>query len=208
MKMLCAAAGAALLACYPSAFADTTVGCGKAITLPLHARSILRIESRPVGIEIVGTDADTLHVTCTSEDPERARDISMRVAESPGNDKLEITGDYDSHNSSLKIRVEVPHRTSVVLRMSAGQVDASDLKGNMDVELTAGQITMRGINGRDYRKVDASVDIGQVSAPAWGADKGGFFRSFTKNMLDGEFVLHAHVMTGQIELEGSAGTAE
>jgi hypothetical protein len=207
MKILYAAAGAALLACPVWGFADTTVGCGQTISVPLHARSTLRIESRPAGLEIVGTDAETLRVTCTADDAEEARSISMRVQQTPGDDKLEIAGELGIHNN-LKIRVEVPHRTSVRVRMSAGQVDVDDLKGDMDIALTAGQITMRGVNARDYRKIDASVDVGQVSVPAFGANKGGFFRSFAKSTPDGEYLLRAHVLTGQINLEGSGGTAE
>lgn len=207
MRLLYAAAGAALLACPVCGFADTTVGCGQTISVPLHARSILRIGSRPAELDIVGTDAETLRVTCSADDADSARRMTIHLQEMPGDDKLEITGDFGPHNN-LKIRVEVPHRTSVRVRMSAGQVDMNDVKGDMDVELAAGQITMRGVNGRDYRKIDASVDVGQVNAPAYGADKGGFFRSFTRNTPDGEYVLRAHVLTGQIDLEGSGGTAE
>jgi hypothetical protein len=56
-------------------------------------------------------------------------------------------------------------------------------------------------NDGTYKSIDASVDIGQVNASAWGVDKGGFFRSFTKTTADGEYRLRAHVMTGQIDLE-------
>jgi hypothetical protein len=207
MKSLCFAAGAALLACPGCGFAGTTVVCGQPISVPLHARSILQIDSRPAGLEIVGTDAETLRVTCTADNQDAAKQISIHAEASPGDAKLEITGDYGPHNN-LKIRVEVPHRTSVRVRMSAGQVDVGQLMGDMDIALTAGQITLRGLHTRDYRKVDASVDVGQVSAPVYGADKGGFFRSITKTTPDGDYVLRAHVMTGQIDLEGSGGTAE
>jgi hypothetical protein len=207
MKILYAAAGAALLACPGWALADTTAVCGEAISVPLHARSILRIDSLSSGMDIVGTDAETLHVTCTAEDADAARRISLHVDETPGDDKLEITGTLAIHNN-LKIRIEVPHRTSVRVRMGAGQVDVSGLKGDMDIALNAGQITMHDVNGRDYKRIDASVDIGQVNAEAYGAEKGGFFRSFTKSNPDGEYLLRAHVLTGQIDLEGSGGTAE
>jgi hypothetical protein len=207
MKILMAAAGAALLACPGWGLADTTARCGQPIAIGLHARSILNIDSRPAGLEIVGTDAETMRITCSADNADAAREVSMRVEQTTGEAKLEIGGDYGPNNN-LKIRIEVPHRTSVRVRMKAGQVDVDDVRGDMDVELGAGQITMRGVRGRDYRKIDASVDIGQVNAPAYGADKGGFFRSFTKEQPDGEYVLHAHILTGQIDLEGSGNTAE
>jgi hypothetical protein len=54
------------------------------------------------------------------------------------------------------------------------------------------------------------VDIGAVKAPIYGADKGGFFRTFTKKTVDGEYGLHAHVITGEIDLLGTnaRGAAE
>jgi len=207
MKILCAVAGAALLASPAWSFADTTVGCGQTIAVPLHTRETLRIDSRPAGLTIVGTDAEMLRVTCTADDADGAQLISMRLRETAGVADLAITGDYGAHGD-LKIRVEVPRRTSLQVLMKAGEVDVDEVKGNKDIELAAGQITVRGVHPGDYKQVDASVDIGEVNAPAWGADKGGFFRSFTRNTADGEYVLSAHVMTGQIDLLGSSETAE
>jgi hypothetical protein len=206
MRNLCFAAGAALLACTLNGFAETEVACGSSLDAPLRSRSVLTIESRPADLEIVGTDRDTIHVACT-DDGESAEIVHVRFAGTGDTGTLTVRGG-SLHTNNLKIRVEVPHRTSVRLRMSAGQVTVDELAGDKDIELTAGQITLRGLHTRDYRKVDASVDIGQVSAPAYNADKGGFFRSLTKNMPNGEYVLHAHVMTGQIDLEGSGATAE
>ncbi len=207
MKFFWAVAGAVLLASPAWSFAGTTAGCGQALAVPLHARETLRIDSRPAGLEIVGTDAEMLRVTCTADDANGARRISMRASETPGVADLAITGDYGQHNN-LKIRVEVPRRTSVQVRMKAGEVDVDGVEGNKDIELTAGQITVRGVHPGDYKRVDASVDIGEVKAPAWGADKGGFFRNFTKSTTDGEYVLRAYVMTGEIDLVGSSRTAD
>jgi hypothetical protein len=52
-----------------------------------------------------------------------------------------------------------------------------------------------------------SVSIGEVNAPVYGAQKGGFFRGITKETADGEYSLHAHVITGQIELLGRSAHA-
>jgi hypothetical protein len=49
--------------------------------------------------------------------------------------------------------------------------------------------------------VDASVDIGDVNASAFGVDKGGFFRSFSRTTAEGEYRLRAHVLTGEIDLQ-------
>jgi len=36
-------------------------------------------------------------------------------------------------------------------------------------------------------------------------NKGGFFRSFTRKSKSGEYLLRAHVMTGQIDLVAPGG---
>ncbi|HTV16754.1 MAG TPA: hypothetical protein VME68_18690 [Acidobacteriaceae bacterium] len=207
MKGLCFAASVAMLACTAAGLAQTQVSCGSILDAPLRSRASLNIDSRPAGLEIVGTDRETIHVTCTYDDRGDEEDVRIRFAGAGDNAKLTISGGT-LHTNNLKIHIEVPRRTSVRVRMSAGQVTMDDVAGDKDVELTAGQISLRGLHTRDYRRVDASVDVGQVSAPVYGADKGGFFRSFTKSQPDGEYLLRAHVTTGQIELEGSGETAQ
>lgn len=174
---------------------------------PLRSRGSLTIDSRPAGLEIVGSDRESIRVTCTDDDRDFEKQVQIRFSGTDGDGKLTIVGGT-LHTNNLKIHVEVPRRTSVRVRMSAGQVTMDDVSGDKDVELTAGQISLRGLHTRDYRKVDASVDVGQVSAPVYGADKGGFFRSFTKSQPDGEYLLRAHVTTGQVDLEGSGETAQ
>jgi hypothetical protein len=41
-----------------------------------------------------------------------------------------------------------------------------------------------------------------VKAPVYGAEKGGFFRSITRETANGEYSLHAHVIAGEIALLG------
>jgi hypothetical protein len=41
----------------------------------------------------------------------------------------------------------------------------------------------------------------------YGAQKGGFFPGITKETADGEYSLHAHVITGEIELLGRSPSA-
>ena len=204
MKLLCAVAGAALLACGITGWGETTVRCGESLDAPLHPHGSLTIDSRPAGIEVVGTDKDTVHVTCSAEDTESAEHVKLRFAGGSGTGKLTISGDHAPHNN-LKIRVEVPRRTNLRVTMPAGQVNVDDVDGDKDIDLYAGQITISSSHEWDYRRVEASVDIGQVNASAYGVNKGGFFRSFSRKSKDGEYVLRAHVMTGQIDLVSPNG---
>lgn len=117
---------------------------------------------------------------------------------------MSIEGTHLHHgDNGLEIKIEVPRRTNLRVRMFAGEVRVEEVKGNKDVDVGAGQITISSIHHGDYRSVDASVGVGEVEARAFGADKGGFFRSFTRKNQKGEYQLNAHVTTGEIDLLGT-----
>src|ERR1700733_8578853 len=80
MKSLSTAVGAALLACSLAGFAQTETACDQALDARLRSRAVLAIDSLPAGLEIVGTDQEAIHLTCTAGDVEDARDIHIRFS--------------------------------------------------------------------------------------------------------------------------------
>ncbi|HEX4310255.1 MAG TPA: hypothetical protein VHZ25_09525 [Acidobacteriaceae bacterium] len=198
MKLLCACAAAVVLVAGPMGFAETVGDCDHPIEAPLRSRGALVIESRPAGVEIVGTDAETIHVSCSVETG-HAMDVELRFSGTPSYGRLNITSPVKNQN--LHIRIEVPKKTNLRFHMGAGEVKVEDVAGDKDLDLYAGQISINSPSDGAYKSVDASVDIGDVNARAYGVDKGGFFRSFTRTSKDGEYRLRAHVMTGEIDLE-------
>ena len=106
------------------------------------------------------------------------------------------------HGDGIQIRIEVPWKTNLRVHLPAGEVKVEEIKGDKDIDLYAGQITITSFHEWNYRSVDAWVTIGEVRAPMYDADKGGFFRSINKKSLDGQYRLRAHVMTGEIDLNG------
>jgi hypothetical protein len=201
MKSLSTATGVALLGCSLAGFAQTETACDQTLDVRLRSRAVLAIDSPPAGLDIVGTDREGIHLTCTADDIENARDIRIRFSGNQDDGKLTITGGSLKHEN-LQVRIEVPRKTSLRVQMPAGQVKVEEIAGDKDIDLYAGQITISSARPWDYRSVRLSVDIGQVSAPVYGEEKGGFFRTLTKENADGEYWLHAHVLTGQIELLG------
>lgn len=176
--------------------------CGDTLAAPLHPHESLTIDSRPAGIDVVGTDKDAVQVTCTSDDSEIAQHVKLRLSGA----KLTVSSG-SVHHGNLQIRVEVPRKTNLRVIMPAGEVRVEDVAGDKDIDLYAGQIIISSTREWDYRRVDASVDIGEVNASAYGVNKGGFFRSFTTRSSDGEYRLRAHVITGQIDLVAPGGRA-
>jgi hypothetical protein len=213
MRFVCAVAGAALFACQLAAIAETKVPCDQSLTAPLRSSAVLVIDARPAGLEIVGTDQQAIHVTCSSHDNEDApHHILLQFAPNPNGGTLTIEGIHTHHNNGVHVRIEVPWKTNLSVRMPAGDVKVEEIKGDKDINIYAGQITITSAHEWNYRSVNASVTIGEVRAPMYDADKGGFFRSLSKQSSDGQYRLHAHVMTGEIDLVGRkarpAGTQE
>lgn len=193
----------ALLACALPGLAQSSTTCGQTLTAPLQPRAFLFIDSRPAGLEVVGTDQSAIRVTCKSgENSEYDPDqIHLRFSPTSAGGKLAIEGTHLAHENNLQIRIEVPRKTNLAVRMAAGEVKLQEVTGDKDVYLYAGQITISD-HDWNYRSVNASVTIGQVRAPMYDADKGGFFRSISRKSAEGEYQLHAHVTTGEIDLLG------
>ena len=201
MKVLVIAAGATLFACNLVSFAQSDVLCGQTLDASLRPGATLTIDSRPAGIEIAGTDQDAIHVSCTADDADSARHIHLRFSATTTHARLTIKS-ADRQNGKLQIRVEVPRKTNLAIQMPAGEVKVNEVVGDKDIDVHAGKISISSAHDWDYRNINASVDIGEVNAQLYDADKGGFFRVFRKENPDGEYQLRAHVITGQIDLLG------
>lgn len=205
MRSVCAAAGTALFACQFSLMAEPTIPCLQTVNAPLQSRAVLIIDSRPAGLEIVGSDQESIRVSCTAETEDGADQVHLHFSPTSNGGKLSIEGTQARHgNHGLHIKIEVPRRTNLQVRMFAGEVKVEDIKGDKDIDLGAGQITISSIHEWDYKRVDASVGVGEVRAQAFHSDKGGFFRNFNRNTSHGDYRLHAHVTTGEIDLLGSS----
>jgi hypothetical protein len=149
----------------------------------------------------VGTDQAAIHVSCTTGDAGDAQRIRIRSQGNQDNETLTIAGD-SLEGGNLRVRIEVPRKTSLRVEMSAGEVKVEEIAGDKDIDLYAGRIAISSTRPWDYRSVDVSVSIGAVKAPVYGAQKGGFFRGITKKTANGEYSLYAHVITGEIDLLG------
>ena len=206
MRNLSALAGAAVLVWNLGGLARAEAPCGQTLDAPLRPRTVLTVHSRPAGLEIVGTDQAAIHVSCTSGDEDDAQRIRIRFKGNQDDETLTIAGDLSKGNN-VRVRIEVPRKTSLRVEMSAGEVKVEEIAGDKDINLYAGQITISSTHPWDYRSVDVSVSIGAVKAPVYGAEKGGFFRGITKETANGEYSLHAHVLTGEIDLLGRPPSA-
>ncbi len=105
----------------------------------------------------------------------------------------------DTPHNNFHAIIEVPALTDVRIRLTAGDLSVSGVKGDKDIELNAGDLNISVGSSSDWGDVDASVTAGDIHAPAFQEARGGLFRSF-KWKGPGKYRLHVHAMAGDINL--------
>jgi hypothetical protein len=154
------------------AFAQTNEAtCARSFEAAFQPGGTLDIRVRPGDIDIAGSDQAKVSVSCGG----------------PRND--------------VRIRIQVPRNSHLFVRSPAGDLTVSDVIGNKDMELHAGDLTIAVGQAGDYAHADASVMAGDLTASAFGVNKDGLFRSFEQNNPSGKYRLHAHVGAGDLTLK-------
>lgn len=158
--------------------------------------SQLSLHLRSGDFRVVGKDGDKISVRVDAKDLEKAREVRVTFDRSERSGEIHVSG---GPRNDIQITVEVPKDTGLYVRMPAGQLEISDVKGDKDVQLHAGELIVHVGSPEDYSRVDASVTTGGLEAPPFHEDHGGFFRSFHKDG-NGKYKLHAHVGAGDLTL--------
>ena len=105
----------------------------------------------------------------------------------------------DTPHNNFHAIIEVPALTDVRIRLTAGDLSVSGVKGDKDIELNAGDLNISVGSSSDWGDVDASVTAGDIHAPAFQEARGGLFRSF-KWKGPGKYILRVHLTAGDINL--------
>ncbi|HKW64663.1 MAG TPA: hypothetical protein VJN89_19075 [Candidatus Acidoferrum sp.] len=158
--------------------------------------SQLSLHLRSGDVRVIGKSGDKISVRVDAKDLEKAREVRVTFDRSEHSGELHVSG---GPRNDIQITVEVPKDTGLYVRMPAGELEISDVAGDKDVQLHAGELIVHVGSPDDYSHVDASVVTGGLEAPPFHEDHGGFFRSFHKSG-NGKYRLHAHVGAGDLTL--------
>lgn len=157
----------------------------------------LRLYLRSGSSRIVGTDAGKLSVRFQGRNAYKAQDLTVRLKRLDDHSaELHVFG---GPKNELEVTVEVPKTSGIFVRMGAGELSVTDISGDKDIELHAGDLSIAVGSASDYAQVDASVTAGNLDAAPFGESHGGLFRSFGKSGA-GKHKLHAHIGAGNLEL--------
>jgi DUF4097 and DUF4098 domain-containing protein YvlB len=170
--------------------------CDSPFTAVIQPGSKLTIAARPANLDIRGTDTDALQVSCSLQDGSPASEINVTFR----NGELKIIGGSGSRYNSVTIHVDLPQKTALTIRQTAGNLTVRDVTGDKEIDLRAGNIEILGSQPKEYSSVDLSARAGNIEAPKYGIQRSGLFRSETKSGLDGSYKLRAHVTTGNVTI--------
>ncbi|MBN8733080.1 MAG: hypothetical protein J0L64_21270 [Acidobacteria bacterium] len=158
----------------------------------------LTLHIAPSAVRIGAARDQFVRLRCELPDGQSPTRIGIDWSTSTSSASLRVRS---PHLSNQRFRLEVPRDIDLTVRLTAGEITIRGVHGSKDVELTAGQIRIDAGPPSDYSRIDASVWVGELSAPSLHTSRRGFFRSFTRNFSTGKHQLRARVGAGQITLE-------
>ncbi len=147
------------------------------------------------GYRIEGSPERVIRARWRTRDP---RDLGRVRA------RLNVTGNeatffLDGPGNNFSAEIDLPSRSDLVLRLSAGDLTIRRLEGSKDIDLWAGDVTIEVGESSRYRRVDASVRAGEITAEPFRVSKGGLFRSFDY-AGKGPYDLRVRLFAGDLKL--------
>jgi hypothetical protein len=160
----------------------------------------IRMELVAGDYNISGSKDQRIHIRWSVRDADQLSRVRAS-ADVRGADASIVTD--GPSNNSLKFDIQVPERSDLYVRMTAGDIRIEDIRGNKDIELHAGDVRIDVGRAEDYNSVDASVWAGDIKAEPFNTIKGGLFRSFEWSG-HGPYRLHARLKAGDLRLYSKA----
>jgi hypothetical protein len=112
----------------------------------------------------------------------------------------------DGSGNGFRVLIEVPRQSNLHVRLTAGDLTLRGIEGDKDVELHAGELDLDVGRAEDYGRVDAGIWAGEIDASPFRVTKEGLFRSFSWKG-QGSYRLHAHLKAGEIRMRATGPAA-
>jgi hypothetical protein len=164
-------------------------------TMEFASGGLIDMELHAGTVEVVGSADNRIAVDYTTgDDEERTVKIDLHKT-SDGEATVRVIGP----SNHFHYRVQIPERSNVHIRMTAGNLDVSRIRGDHDIALRAGNLVLRIGDPDSYGIVHASVTAGEIDARPWRVEKGGLARSFDREGK-GSLKLKARVIAGNLNI--------
>jgi len=160
---------------------------------------LIRLHLEAGGYTITPSDTEKIMVTCRDGSEEEFSHVKVEIKRAATSADVYIS---DTPHNHFHATIEVPRRSNLWVRLSAGELVVENVEGDKNLELHAGRLQVNIPHSEQYGYRDASVLTGSIEASAFDVSKGGLFRSFEQSG-PGKYRLHAHVMAGEIDFSGN-----
>ncbi|HEY6271265.1 MAG TPA: hypothetical protein VIX19_04625 [Terriglobales bacterium] len=160
----------------------------------------IRLHLEAGGYIISPSDSDKIVITCQHRSEEKLKGVEVSIRPSGTTADVYIR---NTPNNNFTATIEVPRRSNLWARLTAGELSVGTVEGDKDIRLNAGSLVVDIPRPQDYGLREASVATGSISAPAFEESRDGLFRSFRQHG-PGKYRLHVYVMAGEINLRATS----
>jgi hypothetical protein len=175
-------------------FASAQVSGTRSASFDVPSGHEIRMDLSAGEYEIVGGAEGKVRVSWSADHRHDADNVKVRFKTERSRARLETDDTKDVH-----VVIQVPSRSDLYVRLSAGELSVSGIEGNKDIGLTAGELRINVGDPENYRDVHSSVRIGEITAKPFNVKKEGFFRGIDFNGK-GTYSLRATVTVGEVIL--------
>jgi hypothetical protein len=146
---------------------------------------------------IAGIADDKIRVDWRVDRASDADNVKAKVDISGTKAVIETSG---AKHGGVHYTIDVPSRSDIDIDLTAGDLQVRGIEGSKRVESWAGDLSIEVGRPEQYRSVEASVRAGDLSARPFNVSKGGLFRSFTWSG-NGPYSLRVKLVAGDLTLK-------
>ena len=183
----------------PEAQRDTTSKFSDNLERAFAPAGIVRLDLSAGDYRLTRGDDDRIRVGWETRDVEALNQSRVGVTVRGKEAAINTSGPRRFGGNHFRVDIELPQRTDLLLRMTAGDLKITGIEGHKDVFLRAGDLTIEVADPAQYRHVNASVTAGDISARPFGFSTGGLFRNFAHSG-PGRYQLRARLWAGDLKI--------
>jgi len=97
----------------------------------------IRMHLEAGGYTITASDLENIRVTYSARNEEQRRRVRVEIKRNPASADVYVS---DTPNGNFHATIEVPRRSNLWVRLSAGELVVEDVEGDKNLEVRAGRI--------------------------------------------------------------------
>lgn len=168
----------------------------KFVERPFRGGGTVSLDLSAGAYVVRGTPEDAIVVRWQAREPSDAARVQTELVTDGAVASIRTRGPKDG----LRFEIDLPQRSDINLSLSAGDLRIRGLEGNKTVSMWAGDVTIEVGSPDQYRNVEASVRVGDLTMLAFGlGNTGGLFRSRSWSG-PGRYSIKATLTAGDLKL--------